>query len=329
MAFIYSLRLDMATIAFLVAPYILLKSIYNNFESRWMVYLLKSIVYIEIVVVSAIHSGEVISYFEWGHKLTSRVFMHLSMPGEVIRTADAASILYFLLLLIIELCLGFYLVKKAELFINIPQGTAKIRWVFTVRSALTIFIGLSLSIVMARGGLQQIPINIDSAYFSEHQIMNDISVNSAYFFGNSFVLFNKSDAEDHLPKLKPGEAEKTTHDLYFFDRAHQNNFISSPKPNIVLIILEGWSANVMGSIHPGKTATPYFDYLAKEGVLFTNVFATNTTSEIGNTSIFAGYPSIPETAISLYPEKHRNLPTINEKLKTQGYSTQYLFSGDL
>jgi len=328
-AFIYSLRLDMATIAFLVAPYILLKSIYNNFERRWMVYLLKSIVYMEIAVVSAIHSGEVISYFEWGHKLTSRVFMHLSMPGEVIRTADAASILYFLLLLIIELCLGFYLVKKAELFINIPQGAAKTRWVFTVRSALTIFIGLSLSLIMARGGVQQIPINIDSAYFSEHQIMNDISVNSAYFFGNSFVLFNKSDAADHLPKLKPDEAEKIVNDLYSFDSAHQNNFITSPKPNIVLIILEGWSANAMGSIHPGNTATPYFDQLAKEGVLFTNIFATNTTSEIGNTSIFAGYPSIPETAISLYPEKHRNLPTINETLKTQGYSTQYLFSGDL
>ena len=115
MAFIYSLRLDMATIAFLVAPYILLKSIYNNFERRWIVYLLKSIVYAEIVVVSAIHSGEVISYFEWGHKLTSRVFMHLSMPDEVVRTADASSILYFIILLIIELCLGFYLVKKANL----------------------------------------------------------------------------------------------------------------------------------------------------------------------------------------------------------------------
>jgi hypothetical protein len=222
MAFIYSLRLDMATIAFLVAPYILLKSIHNNFERRWMVYLLKSIVYAEIVVVSAIHSGEVISYFEWGHKLTSRVFMHLSMPDEVVRTADVSSILYFILLLIIELCLGFYLVKKARLFINTPQEPSKRRWVFIAYSVLTTFIGLSLSLIMARGGLQQIPINIDSAYFSEHQIMNDISVNSAYFFGNSFVLFNKSDAADHLPKLKPGEAEKTTNDLYAFDRSHQS-----------------------------------------------------------------------------------------------------------
>jgi len=328
-AFIYSLRLDMATIAFLVAPYIILKSIYNTFEKRWLSFLLKAVVYLEIVLISAIHSGEVISYFEWGHKLTSRVFMHLSMPDEVVRTADASSILYFIILLIMELGLGFYLLKKAKLFINAPQGPTKNRWTLTSCSTASILVGISLCIVMARGGLQQIPINIDSAYFSEHQIINDISVNSAYFFGNSYVLFNKSDAADHLPNLLPGEAEKTTNDLYTFERTHQNNFISRPKPNVVLIILEGWSANAMGCIHPGNTATPYFDELAKEGVLFTNIFATNTTSEIGNTSIFAGYPSIPETAISLYPEKHRNLPTINEKLKKQGYSTQYLFSGDL
>jgi phosphoglycerol transferase MdoB-like AlkP superfamily enzyme len=329
LAFIYSLRLDMATISFLVAPYIILKSIYNNFEKRWLSNFLKAVVYLEIILVSLIHSGEVISYFEWGHKLTSRVFMHLSMPDEVVRTADGSSIFYFILLLILELGLAFFLVKRAKLFINIPQGPTKNRWILTSRSTASILVGISLCIVMARGGLQQIPINIDSAYFSEHQIINDVSVNSAYFFGNSFVLFNKSDAAAHLPKLKPGEAEKTTNDLYSFDRSHQNNFITIQKPNIVLIILEGWSANAMGSIHPGISATPHFDELAKKGVLFTNIYATNTTSEIGNTSIFAGYPSIPETAISLYPEKHRNLPTINEKLKKQGYSTRYLFSGDL
>ncbi len=329
MAFLSSIRLDLATISFLIAPYVILKSIYNSVEKRWLSYLLKAVVYLEIVLISAIHSGEVISYFEWGHKLTSRVFMHLSMPDEVVRTADFSSILYFILLLLVELGLGFYLANKAQLFINIPQGPTKNRLVLVSRSAAAIVISLSISLVLARGGLQQIPINIDSAYFSEHQIINDVSVNSAYFFGNSFVLFNKSDAADHLPKILPSEADKTTNDLYSFDRSHQNNFITSPKPNIVLIILEGWSANAMGSIHPVNTATPYFDELAKKGVLFTNIYATNTTSEIGNTSIFAGYPSIPETAISLYPEKHRNLPTINEKLKKQGYSTRYLFSGDL
>ena len=61
MAFLSSIRLDLATISFLIAPYVILKSIYNSVEKRWLSYLLKAVVYLEIVLISAIHSGEVIS----------------------------------------------------------------------------------------------------------------------------------------------------------------------------------------------------------------------------------------------------------------------------
>ena len=329
LVFVYSIRLDLATIAFLAAPYIILKSIYNSFEKKWLQWTLKIIVCFEIVLVSAIHCGEVIAYYEWGHKLTSRVFMHLSSPDEVARTAEASSILFFFLLLAIELLTAFFVLKKLKLFSNLPHAHLKNGLIQTLRSSSAIILSLSICVLLARGGVQQIPINIDSAYFSEHQIMNDISVNSAYFFGNSFVLYNKSDVADHLPKISDKDAKATMNILYSYDRNHRNNFLAVPKPNIILIVLEGWSANAMGCLNSSVSATPNFDNLARSGVLFTNVYATNTTSEIGNTSIFAGYPSLPETPISLYPEKHRNLPTINEKLKKQGYSTNYLFSGDL
>jgi phosphoglycerol transferase MdoB-like AlkP superfamily enzyme len=95
------------------------------------------------------------------------------------------------------------------------------------------------------------------------------------------------------------------------------------------VILESWTANAIGCLSPTKGATPNFDKLAEKGVLFSNIYATNTTSEIGNTSILAGYPGIPEVAISLYPEKHRKIRSINQDLKKQGYISSYLFSGDL
>ena len=42
----------------------------------------------EALIVIFIHSGEINAYPEWNHKLTSRVFTHLSNPDEVFRTAD-------------------------------------------------------------------------------------------------------------------------------------------------------------------------------------------------------------------------------------------------
>ena len=327
--FLYSFRLDLSTIAFLAPLYIILKSIQIAYSTRWLSILLKSLIYTYIFLVSFIHSGEVIAYYEWGHKLTSRVFMHLAMPDEVVRTADGSSILHFILLLLIELSAAFLLLRKVKSIIDSPSHDNATLPYRHLKSLATIFIGLPLCLILARGGIQQIPINIDAAYFSKHQMLNDVSVNSCYFFGNSFVLYNKSDASEHLPKISPQAAQLEINRLFTFDREHKNDFITATRPNIVIIILEGWSANAMGSINPCKTATPNFDNLAKEGVLFTKIYATNTTSEIGNTSIFAGYPSVPETAISLYPEKHRKLPTINERLKKKGYSTHYLFSGDL
>ena len=329
MVFLYSFRLDLSTIAFLAPLYIIIKSIQISYSTRWLNILLKSLVYTYVFLVSFIHSGEVIAYYEWGHKLTSRVFMHLAMPDEVVRTADGSSIFHFTLLLLIELSVAFLLLRKVKSIIDSPSHEKPTTLFPYLKSIATIFVGLPICLLLARGGVQQIPINIDAAYFSKHQILNDVSVNSCYFFGNSFVLYNKSDASEHLPKITPQAAQLEINRLFAFDREHENNFISATRPNIVIIILEGWSANAMGSINPCKTATPNFDNLAKEGVLFTKTYATNTTSEIGNTSIFAGYPSVPETAISLYPEKHRKLPTINEKLQKKGYSTHYLFSGDL
>ena len=329
MVFLYSFRLDLSTIAFLAPLYIIIKSIQISYSTRWLNILLKSLVYTYVFLVSFIHSGEVIAYYEWGHKLTSRVFMHLAMPDEVVRTADGSSIFHFTLLLLIELSVAFLLLRKVKSIIDSPSHEKPTTLFPYLKSIATIFVGLPICLILARGGVQQIPINIDAAYFSKHQILNDVSVNSCYFFGNSFVLYNKSDASEHLPKITPQAAQLEINRLFAFDREHENNFISATRPNIVIIILEGWSANAMGSINPCKTATPNFDNLAKEGVLFTKTDATNTTSEIGNTSIFAGYPSVPETAISLYPEKHRKLPTINEKLQKKGYSTHYLFSGDL
>lgn len=329
LVFVYALRLDLSTIAYLITPYLIVKSMHTSLEWSWLRKLLKIIVYAELFIVSFIHSGETVAYYEWGHKLTTRVFMHLSMPDEVARTADTSSIFLFLLIFLIELAGATLLIKWLKPFDNLSPPKTNNRHVRIISPIITVFLGLPISLLFARGGFQQIPINIDSAYFSPHQIINDVSVNSSYFFGNSLFLYNRSDVSSHLPKIAHFKATQITKRLYEKDSTHANFFMGSSKPNVVLIILEGWSANAMGWIQKGKSASPNFDRLAEQGVLFTNIYATNTTSEIGNTSLFAGYPSIPETALSLYPEKHRNLPTINEKLKENGYTTQYLFGGDL
>jgi len=326
--FYHSLRLDIATAAFLSAPVILLFLVLSFFQSRWIKILFYTIFGTLSILVAAIHSAEINAYYEWNHKLTSRVFMHLSNPDEVVRTADYTATILFFVLLLIESAISYFFYrriihKRTQLLTSENSALRSLVLGFS-----TVII-LALSLLLARGGWQQIPINIDSAYFSKHQKINDLSVNSTYFFGNSYFLFLKTDFEDILPSIRPSLAEKITNSLFDFDRNHTNYILEDSKPNLVFVILESWTANAIGCLSKTKGATDNFDQFAKEGVLFSNIYATNTTSEIGNTSILAGYPGIPEVAISLYPEKHRKIRSINQDLKKQGYTSSYLFSGDL
>ncbi len=319
--FFQSLRLDLATASFLSALPVLFLLFWSYVRTNVSKIIYLTIIFAELVVVSLIHSGEINVYHEWNHKLTSRVFMHLSNPDEVFRTAEWASQVLFFLFLIIEIGLGyllarFFLLKTIDLekkWIHIPIGVVYIVLFF----------------VLARGGVQQIPINIDSAYFSTNSRINDLSVNTTYFFGNSYLLYNRNDLELHLPPMNASKVNSIVKDLYAFDRNHENFILSDTKPNVVFVLLESWSASAIGCMSETKGLTPNFDRLSKQGFLFQNIYATNTTSEIGNTSIFSGYPALPEIAISLEPEKNRKLSSINQVLKKTGYSSHYLFSGDL
>jgi len=181
--------------------------------------------------------------------------------------------------------------------------------------------------LLIRGGIQQIPLNIASAYYSNNHVLNDLSVNSIYYFTQSYLLHNRASIDEFMPDIKQKEAESIVKHLYNYPKTHTKFIFKNEKPNIVVVVLEGWSSNAISCLSKTQKSTPNFDKLASEGILFSNIFACGGTSEIGNSSIFSGYPALPEISISMHPEKHRKIHTINEELK--GYSSNYLFSGDL
>jgi len=184
-------------------------------------------------------------------------------------------------------------------------------------------------VLLARGGVQQIPINIDAAYFSKNYVANDLSVNSFYFFGKSSLLYNRSDKGNVYPKVPVKLAKNLFKDLYNYPNKHDTLILNQAKPNLVFILLESWSANAIYKLTKGDRTTPFFDQLCDKGLLFSSIYASAGTSEIGHASIFSGYPSLPEVAITMQPDRHRNLPSISNDLHKKGYYTGYLFSGDL
>ena len=326
-AFFYSFKLDMGTAGALVVLPALILSFRVITNSKWIHYLFFGILFIEALFVALIHSGEVNAYGEWNHKLTSRVFMHLGNPDEVFRTADYSMTFWYFVFLLLELVFAWKLMRvlfKFETQIRFSK------WFVGLPVALLSFgiVGAS-SFLLLRGGLQPIPMNINAATYSNNPVSNDLSINSLYFFGKSYLLYNRSEIDEYMPKIDPKLAKKLTADMMDYPKMHDQYFLKTKRPNVVFIVLEGWAAEAMSCLSKTKKSTPYFDAIAKEGILFTNVFATSGTSEIGNSSIFSGFPGIPEVSITMQPEKHRKLRSLNQDLEAWGYNTNYMFSGDL
>jgi phosphoglycerol transferase MdoB-like AlkP superfamily enzyme len=326
--FFHSIRLDIAMGSYLSAVPIIFILSYIVFKKKFLFIIFKVVLITELLLVAMIHAGEINAYGEWNHKLTSRVFMHLGNPDEVFRTADYSMTFWFIFYLILEVAFGWkiskWLFKKDRFTVLKSQLWVKIVLFIPV---LPLLIGFYF--IFARGGLQQIPINIDAAYFSKKYIVNDISVNSPYFFGKSYLLFKRSNIGEFLSNYEEEEIEELLSDFLTYEKEHDNYILENTSSNLVFVILESWTSTVSNRLSGKPGGTPEFDKLSKEGVLFTNIYSTGSTSEIGNSSIFSGYPALPEISISMQPFKHRKLKSLNQSLKPRGYTAGYLFSGDL
>lgn len=327
LAFIYSFRLDLATAAALSFLPFLFRMITHYSTWKYWHKTFRLFLGIMICLLVAVQAGEIVAYGEWNHKLTSRVFMHLAHPDEVARTANYSMIFWYIFFAIIELIFGFWLARK--FFPKLKEKVQIGKWYKWFLVPIIFGVVGGLQFLALRGGWQQIPLNINAATYSNKSIANDVSINSFYFFGKSYMLYNRSTIDEFIPKVDKSLAKAQVTSWYNYPKDHNNYFLDDKKPNVVVIVLEGWSAEAIGSLSKTKGATPNFDRLSKQGLLFTNIYATGTTSEIGNSSIFSGNPAVPEVSISMQPEKHRKLHCLNEDMEAWGYHSSYIFSGDL
>ena len=326
-SFVFSIRLDLGMAGALCILPILFLSLKLVSNKRWISLTFYGILVFEIILVCLIHSGEINVYDEWNHKLTSRVFKHLSNPDEVFRTAPWSSTFWYIFFFSLEVFVAW---KGMKWLFKLDPIRIQKHWSIRTLAFFGSFILFGgTSFVLLRGGFQQIPLNINAAIYSTNPLNNDLSINSSYNFAKSYLLYNRTDIDEFMPKMDTLVSEQIVKELYTYPKQHSNYFLSTQKPNIVFVVLEGWSANAMGCLSDTKGATPNFDKLASEGLLFTNVRAASGTSEIGNSTIFSGFPAIPEVSITMQPEKHRKISSINQDLKKRGYTSSYLFGGDL
>ncbi len=321
--FLHGLYLDASFSAYLcIIPFFLffLQTVFKNLGIQKIisVYTIFFVLLLNLVTIADLEL-----YKAWGYRLDSTVLQYFTSPAEMIASSASSPVILllfiFILLNAIFICLYIGVFNK---FISSPVKSVKI-----VPAFISLFL-LVFLFVPIRGGFQLIPINQSNVYFSDKMFANHAAVNVGWNFFNSVIGkdFNKKNPYVYF---SDAEARKRVDSLYANSAYVPPQLLTLQRPNIIFIILESFTAKFVGCLGGEPGVTPNLDKIAKEGMLFTHIYASGERSEKGLVALLSGYPTQTTISIIKWPSKTEGLPHLNRILKQQGYHSSYYYGGEL
>ncbi len=267
-------------------------------------------------------------YPYWGVKLDASVLIYLDSPLN----AFASITIWHFLLLLLLLAGGTYgIFRLLKLFCEKEyqpmskelKPLSASRWGMLGAGILiggVMFIGI-------RGGVTESTNNIGSVYFSDKQILNHSAVNPIFSF--LYSLMHTEDFRKEYTFFEEEERAAIFNGLYPHDEQITDTLFTTRRPNIITIVLEGMSAELIEELGGMKGVTPNFNRLAKEGVLFTNCHANSFRTDRGLICALSGYPSFPKTSVMKSTTKSQKLPSLASALADEGYTNTFIYGGDI
>ena len=326
-AFPHAFTLDLSTACY----FMVLPSILFYIQGSWPVFRAYRIIrvysIILLIIVLLVSLGEVGIYREWNSKLSYKALVYLKNPIEVIRSAKTSELILIILVFAVELFvfgkfLGVVLQsQKAEKVEKAQRGFLNSSLLF-ITTIFFLFIGI-------RGGFGQIPISLSDGYFSRHQLLNQAAVNPVYNIVYSILNYSEIDNSSQFHFMADAEAKRIVKDLHSVRSDSTLRVLRCDKPNVMIIFLESWSGDMIESLGGRPGLTPEFHKLEKEGILFTELYASGNRSQQALANVFSGLPSLPFTTFTNHPEKYRSAHSLVHILNSEGYKSTFYFGGDL
>ncbi len=320
----HGLPLDLSLSGYLtVIPGLLL--LFSIWSKHSLLYKIKRIYFLIIaILLSCIFVSDLGLYEFWGFRLDSTpLFYFLSSPKDALASVSFWFILAAILAIaayaaLLYLIFHFVLLRPNQVF-KIPYERVKVSGVMLLFTAL-LFIPI-------RGGFSVSTMNISKVYYSTEQRLNHAAINPCFSLMSSFS--KQTDFASQYRFMKPEEANKLFAGLT--DKPVTDSIptlFSTTQPNIILVILEGFSTHLMASLGGESNVAVTLDKLGEEGVLFTRFYANSFRTDRGLMAILSGYPAQPTTSIMKYPRKSESLPSISATLKKANYTNAYYYGGD-
>lgn len=257
----------------------------------------------------------------WGYHLDSNALLIFTSPKEAFANAEwwvwLLGVVGFIVLFVVWWLLYKHTLQKRLASLTQDKGIVKKIGQTGVMLLLTASLFLPL-----RGSVTVSTMNTGRVYFSDNAMLNMAAVNPLFnlietlsspaFDTGKYTYMSSKEAESFVNEL----LEPAT-----TDSLSELALLSTTRPNIILFILESFSANAWDVM-------PCLRQLASEGILFNNAYASSYRTDRGVVATLSGFPGQPTSSLMLYPHKTQRLPHLGQDLKKEGYALKFWYGGD-
>ena len=320
-SFMRALPMDLSAACYLTLPAALLAVARLFTDKRWPNAAIKAYLAIAMVLAAFINVCDIALFRSWGTKVNHKALSYLAYPDEAFASVAGAGPSQLIVVMLAQCAVALFLFSRID-----HQRSFRTRSLWQSIAAPLLVPGLLL--VGMRGGVQDYPIDRSWSYHSAHPVLNLGALNGVW---NTIVLIAEPpDFEKNPYAFMPtDEAEAIVERLSAQGTGERTTILTTERPNVMIVLLESWTADVVGVLGGDSGVTPGFDRLAHEGMLFTNFFSTGFRTEQGLCALISAFPSQPKTTIIRQYGKFDRLPSLVNVLDSSGYTSTYYYAGDV
>lgn len=322
----HGLKLDLTVAGYLTAVPLLLSLVSVWLPGRWLGRVLNVYLAVVSLLVGALFVVDLILYGFWGFRLDATLFFYMESPADALASVSLPFVLvglavFFVYGIAVYGWFRWLLVPRA------PSSPERRRW---LSSVVLVLLG-GLMFIAIRGGVTTSTANVGMVYYSQDQFLNHSAINPCFSLFSS--LSKQQDFASQFDFFPEDKRQELASDLTRpFEAASGDTIprlLRTDRPNILLILLESFSANAIEVLGGTPDVTPCLNRLSEEGILFTNMYANSFRTDRGLVSVLNGYLAQPTTSIMKYPAKSQFLPSLAKSLGEVGYTADMLYGGDI
>lgn len=322
--FLFGLKMDISLLGYFLMTAGVLLTISLVVKNRWPYFALNTVNIVLLILTSLVVVIDLELYRHWGFRLNTAPLFYLRSARAAAMGSVPIDVVFKLLLICTALITSFLFLYDRLLAPRITGLQPGRR-----RGFLALLVVSLLMFIPIRGSFTVAPMNTGFVYFHKTKAYaNHAAINVIWnFLYNLRRNASLKYPEDIVPKAL---AEQHFREFYIIQSDEATiPVLKTSKPNIILFILESFTANVVEPLGGLPGITPNLNQLCREGVLFSNFFATGDRTDKGLVSILSGYPAQPLTSIIKNPAKTQRLPYLNHHMLNLGYHTSFVYGGDI